>query len=42
MIYNTQKNIEEACVEYELALACDPSNTQAQQLFDIAVKQFSI
>lgn len=42
LLYHKNRNIEEACVEYELAMACDPSNTQAKELFELATQQFSL
>ena len=34
--------VQEACADFEKALVVDPSNSQAKELFNLAVQQFSI
>ena len=34
--------MQEACADYEKALVVDPSNSQAKELFNLAVQQFSV
>lgn len=33
--------VQEACADYEKALVVDPANSQAKELFNLAVQQFS-
>lgn len=40
MILHLQGHVQEACAEYERALAEDPTNREVKTLFELAVKAF--